>query len=74
MSAIYDKMKRYNEKYKTSLKQCSVCGNTDVNIRFDREIFGSGYLWFVACSTPSCDCTGSYKSVKEAINWWNEKG
>lgn len=74
MSAIYNKRKEYNDKYKPSLKPCSVCGGTDINIQLDREIFGNRYLWFVACSTPCCDCTGSYKSVKEAISEWNKKG
>jgi translation initiation factor 2 beta subunit (eIF-2beta)/eIF-5 len=71
MSAIYDRMKRYNEEYKSSLKPCPVCGNVDVNIQLDREIFGNHYLWFVACSTPNCECTKSYKPVKDAIDAWN---
>ena len=29
-------------------------------------------VWFVACSTPKCDCTRSYTSVKDAVAGWNE--
>lgn len=27
--------------------------------------------WSVTCSTPNCDCTRAYTSVKDAVAAWN---
>lgn len=72
MSKRYEDAKRYTEKYKDILKPCKYCGSKDINICTDRDVLNSKQnLWFVACSTPKCDCTGSYTSVKKAIEAWN---
>ncbi len=78
MSKRFELAKQYTEKYKDVLKPCGHCGNRDVRIVSDRSCFDSKYnYWSVVCSTPKCDCTGVFRSVKEAVQHWNlmqEKG
>jgi len=74
MTKRFEQARRYTEKYKSVLLPCRICGNKNIVIVSDREIFYSrGNLWSVCCSTRACDCTKSFKSVKEAISRWNEK-
>lgn len=70
----FEQAKKYTLKYKELLTPCTVCGNTDVRIVSDRELFApQRNLWSVCCATRACDCTGSYPRVKEAIEAWQNK-
>lgn len=72
MSKRFELAKQYTEKYKSVLKPCRHCGNKDVRIVSDRSCFDSKHnYWSVVCSTPKCDCTGVFRSVKEAVRQWN---
>lgn len=78
MSKRFEKAKYYTEKYKDQLFPCKYCGNTDICIGSDREIFGTNgrppkEIWFVACMTPKCDTTGGSTSVIKEIIKWNER-
>lgn len=72
MAKRFEKAKEYTEKYKDILLPCKWCGNNDIRIESDRMIFPSKDGWSVCCATRSCDCTGIYLSVKDAVNRWNE--
>jgi hypothetical protein len=85
VSKRYEQAKTYTEKYKSQLKPCKWCGNTDIRITTDRltvvtnddrTISNARHKivngWSVVCSTPHCDCTGIYTSVRKAIERWNE--
>lgn len=72
MANRFKKAKEYTERYRGLLLPCCFCGNTDILIVSDRMIFPPKDGWFVACSTPKCDCTGTYSKVKDAIQRWNE--
>lgn len=72
MSKRFELANQYTEKYKCFLKPCRHCGNTDIRIVSDRSCFDPKHnYWSVVCSTPKCDCTGVFRSVKEAIKKWN---
>lgn len=73
MAKRFEKAKAYTEKYKHLLQPCQYCGNTDVRIASDRtSVIGEGKDgYFVACTTPHCDCTDTFTSVKRAIDKWN---
>ena len=73
MAERFKKAKYYSEKYKSILKPCQECGNTDIRIVSDREVFPPKDAWSVCCSTDKCECTGLYTSVKKAIEAWNVK-
>lgn len=74
MSQRFEKAKYLTEKYKNQLLPCPECKNTNIRICTDRTVFPKPMnVWFVACQTPFCDCTGSYTSVKVAIKKWNDK-
>lgn len=71
MSKRYELAKRHTEKYKSVLRTCRHCGNRDVGIVSDRSCFDSRRnYWSVVRSTPKCDCTGAFKSVKEVVQHW----
>lgn len=71
MSKRFELAKQYTEKYKDRLHPCKYCGNKDVRVVSDRQILGVPCdVWSVCCSTPYCDCTGSYRSVKDAVACW----
>lgn len=70
MSKRYELAKKYNEKYKSSLKHCSYCGCKDINITTDR--YNSKNVWSVNCSNCG-DCIAFKTSIKEAIRLWNER-
>ena len=85
MSKRYEQAKIYTEKYKSQLKPCRWCGNTDIHIATDRLTVvinddravsnarcKTVNAWAVVCSTRNCDCTGAYTSVRKAIERWNE--
>ena len=85
MSKRYEYAKAYTEKYKSQLKPCRWCGNTDIHITTDRLTIVTNSDkavsnaqcktingWSVVCSTPNCDCTGVHTSVRNAIKQWNE--
>lgn len=72
MSKRFEQAKKYTQKYKEILFPCHVCGNKDIRIVSDRGIFPPRNLWSVCCSNYACECTGSYISVKEAIQQWNK--
>lgn len=75
MAKRFEKAKEYTKKYKSLLQPCRYCGNTDIRIVSDRSILGkTGNTWSVVCTTPSCDCTAEYTSVRAAISAWNKKG
>lgn len=73
MAKRFEKAKVYTEKYKSLLQPCQYCKSTDIRISSDKMgVLGDsrdGY--FVCCSTPHCDCTGTFTSVKKAIKSWN---
>lgn len=72
----YEKAKEYTQKYKNVLAPCKYCGNTDIYITSDRAFWGSNKgknLWSVVCSTPNCDCTKPFSSVRAAITHWNDR-
>lgn len=73
MAKRFEKAKAYTEKYKHLLQPCQECGNTDIHIVSDKMgVFGdSRDGWSVVCSTPRCDCTQPFTSVKKAIEAWN---
>lgn len=73
MAKRFEKAKEYTEKYRNELLSCKSCGNTDIRIVSDRTIFPPKDGWSVCCMTESCDCTGVYTSVKEAVKRWNQK-
>ena len=72
MANRFERAKAYTEKYRSVLLPCRHCNNTDIRVVSDRTIFPPGDAWSVCCSTKSCDSTGSYKSVRAAVNRWNE--
>lgn len=72
MSKRFEKAKMYTEKYKDILLPCRICGNKDIRVCSDRSVFSPKDMWSVCCSTHSCDCTGMYDTVKEAVKKWNE--
>ncbi len=73
MAKRFEKAKAYTEKYKHLLQPCQYCGNTDIHIVSDKTSVWDkpkdGYS--VCCSTPYCDCTTVFTSVKAAIESWN---
>lgn len=86
MSKRFEQAKAYTEKYRGKLSPCRYCGNTDIRIASDRESVVVGTdrkagtakvkyqnVWSVVCSTPYCDCSKSFTSVRKAIEHWNEK-
>lgn len=73
MAKRFEKAKEYTQKYKNVLLPCKWCGNTDIRIVSDREMWPSKAVWCVVCSTPSCDCTHTCSSVREAIRAWNNQ-
>lgn len=86
MSKRFEQARAYTEKYKDKLLPCRYCGNTDIRIASDRETVVVGKdknystartrtqnVWSVVCSTPHCDCSGTYTSVLKAIEDWNGK-
>lgn len=74
MAKRFELAKAYTEKYRSKLLPCKHCGNTDIRIVSDRTVFQpSKNGWSVCCMTTSCDCTGVYTSVKEAVKRWNQK-
>ena len=47
--------------------------NRKIVIAPERGLLGDNKdYWAVYCSTPACDCTGNYTSVRVAVNRWNE--
>lgn len=76
MSKRYEKAKEYTNKYKDILAPCKYCGNTDIRIESDRAFWGPNKgknLWSVVCSTPNCDCTQPFSSVRTAVKHWNDR-
>lgn len=73
MAKRFEKAKEYTEKYKSVLLPCRYCHNTDIRIESERTIFNPRDAWSVTCSTPKCDCTRAYTSVREAVRVWNER-
>lgn len=71
MSKRFEKMREQTEKHKHELVKCHVCGN-EARIVNDRYTLHNRYFWSVVCVSHSCECTGGYKTIKEAINAWNE--
>lgn len=73
MAKRFERAKAYTEKYRAVLLPCRYCGNTDIRIVSDRTgLAPSRDGWSVCCQTEKCDCTGTYKSVRDAVNRWNE--
>ena len=73
MARRFEKAREYTEKYKAVLLPCKHCGCTGVEIVSERTIFPPRDGWSVTCTTPKCDCTGVYTSVRAAVRRWNEK-
>lgn len=73
MAKRFEKAKYYTEKYKKDLKPCQFCGSQDIRIVSEKTIFPPKDGWSVCCSTPKCDATGTYTSVKKAIEKWNRR-
>ena len=73
MAKRFELAKHYTEKYKDILKPCKYCGNKNIIITSELSIYERGNFWSVTCATPKCDCTGSYRSVKDAIKAWNRR-
>lgn len=71
MAKRFEKAKYYTQKYKSILKPCKYCGNTDIRIVSDRTMFPPKDGWSVCCMTDKCGCVGIYTSVKKAIELWN---
>lgn len=73
MAKRFEKAKAYTEKYKHLLQRCPYCGDTDIRIVSDKTSVWDnprdGYS--VCCTTPCCDCTAVFTSVKKAIAEWN---
>lgn len=73
MSRRFEKAREYTEKYKDILLPCHICGNKEIWIVSDKEIFPpKRNVWSVVCTKAACECTGTYTGVKEAIRHWNE--
>lgn len=73
MAKRFEKAKYYTEKYKNILLPCKHCGNRKIVIASEKSLLGDNKdYWAVCCSTPACDCTGDYTSVRAAVNSWNE--
>lgn len=74
MANRFERAKQYTQKYKSILLPCRFCGNTDIRVESERTLTPGNTkdAWSICCSTPKCDCTGSYTSVKAAANRWNE--
>ena len=73
MSKRFEKAVYYTEKYRSVICPCKYCGNKDIRIGSDREIFGNKEIWYVACMTPKCDSTGGSTSVIKEIKKWNKR-
>ena len=74
MSKRFEKAKEYTQKYKSVLLPCKHCNSSDIRITSERMVFGDNKnYWCVSCSTPACDCTGFYTSVKQAVQRWNKQ-
>lgn len=74
MSKRFEQAKRYTEKYRNTLLPCRYCGNTNIHITSERNIFGDRRAyWSVSCETYACDCTANFTKVVDAVNSWNEK-
>lgn len=72
MSKRYELAKKYNEKYRSSLKPCHHCGSKNIYITTDRTIFNPKNVWSVNCADCG-DCVAFKDSVKEAIEIWNRE-
>lgn len=72
MSKRYALARQYTAKYKSMLKPCRYCGNTDIYILSDRTIYNPKNVWSVTCGTDHCDSVTA-DTVKEAIDKWNSK-
>lgn len=73
MANRFEQAKLYTQKYKHLLLPCKWCGNTEIHIVSDRGIFPPRNEWSVVCTTPKCDCTRGYTSVRTAVTKWNEQ-
>lgn len=73
MAKRFEKAIYYTQKYKNDLLPCKYCGNTDIRIVSERTIFPPKDGWSVCCATHNCDITGTYTSVKKAIEAWNRR-
>lgn len=73
MAKRFEQAKAYTERYRSVLLPCRICGNTDVRIVSDRDMFPARNVWGVACMTPKCDCGKCFTSVKAAVQAWNEQ-
>lgn len=73
MAKRFEKAKAYTEKYRDVLLPCRYCHNTDIRIESERTMTPGATrdAWSVTCSTPKCDCTSAYTSVKDAVAAWN---
>ncbi len=71
MARRFEKAKEYTKKYSVHLAPCRECGNTDIRIVSDRTIFPPKDGWSVVCTTKSCNCTGTFTSVRAAVKRWN---
>lgn len=70
---IIEKAKRYTEMYRGVLHPCKYCGNTDIQIWYDRSVIGpTKYSWTVNCMTPNCDFTLD-TSIRRAVEKWNNR-
>ncbi len=74
MAKRFNKAREYTKKYKNKLLPCKYCGSNDIHITTERMVFNDPKnYWCVTCSTPFCDCTKFYTSVKQAIKSWNDR-
>lgn len=73
MAKRFEKAMEYTKKYKKDLNPCKFCGGSDIRIVSERTIFPAKDGWSVCCSTHNCDATGTYTSVKKAIEAWNRR-
>lgn len=70
MSKRFEDMKRQTQKHKDKLTKCHICGNEAWIVK-DRYTLNKRDFWSVVCCSSCCECTGAYKTVKEAIEAWN---
>lgn len=74
MAKRFERAKAYTQKYRSLLAPCTYCGNEEVLIVSDRTMFTKPRDgWSVVCSTPNCDCTAIFTSVKAAMQSWNAR-
>lgn len=72
MAVRFVKARMYTETFKGQFLPCRYCGNTDIQIWTETEIFGGKPYWTVCCMTEYCDAI-RVDRIRDAVKVWNDR-